>query len=208
MREWLSAQAASGFVAYDAATRHVHPVARAGRGVRRRGQPRLHDRRLLLAGGRLRRRAEARPRPSRPARASAGASTATACSAASSGSSAPATGRTRRRVAAGARRRGGQARARRQGGRRRLRPWRVDDDHGEGVPELGVRRHRLPRCLDRARAGSSQAASATSASRRRARRTTRARLRPRDHVRCPARHGRSGRRGRACARDAASPTAR
>ena len=54
-----------------------------------------------------------------------------------------------RRVAAGARRRGRQARARRPGRRHRLRPRRLDDHHGAGLPELDVRRLRLPRGLDR-----------------------------------------------------------
>ena len=50
----------------------------------------------------------------------------------------------------GARRRQGQARAWRKGRRRRLRPRRVDDHLGPGVPELRVPRVRLPRRLDRA----------------------------------------------------------
>ena len=45
-----------------------------------------------------------------------------------------------------------QARAGRAGGRRRLRPRRVDDPDGAGVPELDVRRLGLPRRLDRDRA--------------------------------------------------------
>ena len=52
-------------------------------------------------------------------------------------------------LAAGARRRGREARARREGRRRRLRPRRVDDPDGPGVPELDVRRLRLPRRVDR-----------------------------------------------------------
>ena len=55
----------------------------------------------------------------------------------------------RRRVDPGARRRRREARARRDGRRRRLRPRRLDDPHGPGVPELDVRRLRLPRRLDR-----------------------------------------------------------
>ena len=42
--------------------------------------------------------------------------------------------------------------ARRQGRRRRLRPRRLDDHHGRGVPQLRVLRLRLPRAVDRARA--------------------------------------------------------
>ena len=197
VREWLSAQAASGFVDLRRGDRHVHAVARAGGGVRRRGQPVHYDRRLLFAGRGLRRRAEARPRHSRPARALAGASTATACSAASSGSSGPATSA------------------------HLLAEWlpaldgvvdklergaKVADvgcghgastlHHGRGVPELAVRRHRLPR----------RARSRTRGSMRRACRNVRfetARAQDYagvgfdlvDHVRCAARHGRPGRRG-------------
>ncbi len=47
-------------------------------------------------------------------------------------------------VAAGARRRGGEAGARRQGCRCRLRPRLVDRADGQGVPEVAVRRLRLP----------------------------------------------------------------
>ena len=55
-----------------------------------------------------------------------------------------------RRVDPGARRRAGEARTRREGRRRRLRPRRLDDHHGAGLPELRVLRLRLPRRLDRA----------------------------------------------------------
>ena len=56
----------------------------------------------------------------------------------------------RRRVAARARRRGAPScEAGRQGRRHRLRPRRVDDPDGAGVPELDVRRLRLPRRVDR-----------------------------------------------------------
>ena len=54
-------------------------------------------------------------------------------------------------VAAGARRRRREARGRRQGRRHRLRARLVDDPDGAGVPELDVRRLRLPRGLDRDR---------------------------------------------------------
>ena len=59
VREWLAAQAASGFVTYDATAGTVHAVAGAGGRIRRRGEHRQHDGRLLLARRRLRRRAEA-----------------------------------------------------------------------------------------------------------------------------------------------------
>ena len=58
-----------------------------------------------------------------------------------------------RLVAAGARRRRRQARAGSVGRRRRLRARLVDDPDGEGVPELDLRRLRLPRRLDRDRTG-------------------------------------------------------
>ena len=55
-------------------------------------------------------------------------------------------------LAARARRRRRAARARRPRRRRRLRPRRLDDPDGRRVPELHVRRLRLPRRLDRDRA--------------------------------------------------------
>ncbi len=58
-------------------------------------------------------------------------------------------GAPRRRVDSGARRRQGEARSRRARRRRRLRPRRLDDPHGGGLPEVDVRRLRLPRGVDR-----------------------------------------------------------
>ena len=55
-------------------------------------------------------------------------------------------------LAARARRRRRAAPAGRPGRRRRLRPRRLDDPHGPRLPELDVRRLRLPRRLDRDRA--------------------------------------------------------
>ena len=55
------------------------------------------------------------------------------------------------RVDPRARRRRGQARGGRHGRRRRLRPRRVDDPAGAGVPERDVRRLGLPRGVDRGR---------------------------------------------------------
>ena len=76
----------------------------------------------------------------------------------------------------------------------------VDDPDGRGVPRVDVRRHGLPRGLDRRRAG------AGTRGRRRRPRPLRGRdgrgadgrpVRPRDAVRLPARHGRpDGRRAR------------
>ena len=150
VREWLSAQAASGFVTYDKEKHTFSMTPEQAAVFAHRGQPGVHDRRLLSAVGGLSRRAEAR----RGVQERQG----------------PALGRALqlpvlrrrallpprlsrepgRRVAAGARRRGREARARRQGRRRRLRPRRLDHPDGAGVPEVAVRRHRLPRWLDRA----------------------------------------------------------
>ena len=94
VREWLSAQAASGFVDYRGRYRQVLHVARAGGGVCRRGQPGLRGRRLLLSCRRSTMTSRSSPKRSRAARACTGASTATACSAVSSDSSAPDTVRT------------------------------------------------------------------------------------------------------------------
>ena len=83
--------------------------------------------------------------------------------------------------------------------RRRLRARRVDDPDGAGVPELDVRRLRLPRrarSRRRAPARARPASPTACASRRRAAADASGRrLRPRDDVRLPARHGRPGRRG-------------
>ena len=85
------------------------------------------------------------------------------------------------------------------GRRHRLRPRRVDDPDGPGVPELDVRRLRLPRRLDRDRPRSGPQAAGV-ADRvtfevAPADRLQRDRLRPGDDLRRPARHGRPGRRG-------------
>src|SRR5688572_8332960 len=55
------------------------------------------------------------------------------------------------RVAAGPRGRGPQARAWRQGGGRRLRSRSLHGRHGQGLPEVAVRRHRLPQAVRRDR---------------------------------------------------------
>ena len=46
VREWLAAQAAAGYVDYDAATRPLHAAGRARRRADRRGEPGLRARRL------------------------------------------------------------------------------------------------------------------------------------------------------------------
>ena len=132
--------------------RTLHAAARARARPRRRGQPGLHDRALpgrvaaVAARERLaervphrrrRRLARAPPRPLRRHRA---------------GLRARATARPGRRVAARARRRRRQARGRRARRRRRLRPRRLDDPDGAGVPSVALRRLRLPRGVDRDRA--------------------------------------------------------
>ncbi len=198
VREWLNAQAAGGYVDYDPAraatacrpsrrsrsrTRTAPPTCRASsrsRSVRcstRRGSPTR----------------------SAPAPGSAGTSTTTTSSTAASASSGPATtptcsthGSPRSTASSSELERGRPRR------RRRLRPRRLDDPHGPGLPELDVRRLRLPRRLDR------DGAPAGTRGRRRGPRALRGRpgaeyagerLRPRDDVRLPARHGRPRRRG-------------
>ena len=54
-------------------------------------------------------------------------------------------------LAAGARRCGREADRRGSGRRRGLRPWRLHDLDGSGLPEVAVHRLRLPRAVDRAR---------------------------------------------------------
>ena len=211
-REWLRSQAARA-TSTTTRPRTVLASRRAGPPPRRRGQPRLHGRRLLRRARRWHATDTHRARRSAPARESAGTSTTTACSAAPSASSAPATTRNLvERVDPGARRRQREARARRDGRRRRLRPRRLDDHHGQGVPELDVRRLRLPRGVDRARR-----ASAAERSRRRPT-ASRFEVAPAKDfpgsgydlvavLRLPARHGRPGRRGRPRARSRSPTTA-
>ena len=100
-----------------------------------------------------------------------------------------------------------------RGRRRRLRPRRVDDPDGAGVPELDVRRLRLPRGLDRDRAPRAprEAGRRRTGSASRSRRPPAyagERLRPRDDVRLPARHGRPGRRRAARPRARSRPAGR
>ena len=66
--------------------------------------------------------------------------------------------RSRAVLATGSGRRDGEAGARRDRGRRRLRARLLDRDHGQGVPALDLRRLRLPRWLDRAGACACRAA--------------------------------------------------
>ena len=116
-----------------------------------------------------------------------------------------------RRVAAGARRRRRQARAGRDGRRRRLRARRLDDPDGAGVPGLDLRRLGLPPpSRSRPPASGPRRPGSPTGSRFEvapAQRVQRHRLRPGDHVRLPARHGRPGRRGPARARARSPPTA-
>ena len=151
VREWLNAQAAGGFVEYDPDERPLHAAPRTSRGADRRHEPCLPAW-LLPARRRLRarfapyhrRREDGRGhRVARPC--SRRASTAV------SGSSARVTTPPGRGVVAGARRCHREAGARGIGRRRRLRPWRVDHPDGGGVPDVHVRRFRLPRGLDRHR---------------------------------------------------------
>ena len=51
LEEWLAAQAANGFITYDAATGVLQVDARGGDGPRRRGQPGTDDRRFSGRGG-------------------------------------------------------------------------------------------------------------------------------------------------------------
>ena len=183
----------------------LQPAARAGGRVLRRGQPGLPagalPERVRLGAGlaadhrrrpQRRRRRLARAQPSRPRRLRAVLP--------------PRLQRQPRRVvAARARRRRRAPPAGRPGRRRRLRPRRLDDPHGPRLPQVDVRRLRLPRRVDRDRAPPRRAGRRRRprALRGRARRRLHRRgLRPRDDVRLPARHGRPGRRGTARARDA------
>ena len=134
VREWLSGQAASGYIEHDQGRFRLpeeQAMALAQRGLaglrrRRRGRSGQHVPGQGQAGQRDARRRCAvvgrspsvpvlRHRALLPARLSR---------------------QPGQRMAAGARRRGGPARAGRQGRRHRLRPWRVDGDHGPGLSEV------------------------------------------------------------------------
>ena len=141
VREWLNAQAAGGFVATTATGSYTLPAEHAV--VLTDREPGLPGRVLPDApapcwtaadrrGGPQRRRHRlARAQPRRPL----------GCERFFG----PATRAPRRRLASGPRRRRREARARRQRRRHRLRPRRLDDPHGAGVPGVDVRRLRLPR---------------------------------------------------------------
>ena len=75
MREWLNAQAAGGYVDYDADERPLRAAARAGRGARRRGQPGVPPGLFQLALGAVIDSPRDRRGDSAAATASAGTST-------------------------------------------------------------------------------------------------------------------------------------
>ena len=166
VQEWLSAQAANGYVDLRRRDRVLHLLARGRGGARRRGEPGRHDGRVRAhrrgVGGRRQARARlhhrrghrlarARPAPVQRGRALLRHDVPQLAA---------------HRVAAG---RGWSDRAPRvghPGARRRLRPRRADDPAGRGVPELDLRRRRLPRGVDpprprrrRSRPGSPTASS-------------------------------------------------
>ena len=98
----------------------------------------------------------------------------------------------------GAGRRGGEAGRRRPGRRRRLRPRGVDGAAGPGLPHGHDRRLGLPPGVrrHRAQARRRRRAGRPGPVRGRVRADLlRDRVRPRRHLRLPARHGRPGRRG-------------
>ena len=68
VREWLNANAAGGYVDYDAGHRPLQPLARAGDGPGRRAEPGLLRRRLPGCASRDARSCRSSPRPSAPAR--------------------------------------------------------------------------------------------------------------------------------------------
>ena len=155
VREWLNAQAAGGYVEYDPATRPLHPAARAGGGAHRRGQPGLP---AGVLPDRARDGASTRrgsPRRPAPATASAGTSTSRRARRAASASSGPATTPTWSRR--GCRRSTASSRSSSAG----AQVADVGCGHGastilmaRGLPELDVRRLRLPRRARSRRRGS------------------------------------------------------
>ena len=136
VREWLNAQAAGGYVTYDPATRQLHAARRARVRARRRVEPARDGRHVPAPPAPSSTSASRSPSASAPAAASAGTSTTTTCSAAPSARSRAelprAPGTEWLPALDGV---VDEARARRDGRRRRLRPRRLGDPHGPGVPE-------------------------------------------------------------------------
>ena len=139
--------------------RQLRAAARARARARRRDEPVPDDRRPSRPPTPPWRRASRWPSASSTARASAGTSTTTACGTAPSARSRSRYRTTCRRVAAGARRRRRQARGGRARRRRRLRPRRLDDPDGAGVPGLALRRRSTttPSSIETARGRAEQA---------------------------------------------------
>ena len=205
VREWLNAQAASGYVA-------ITPTAAATSSPpSRRSRSREEDSpafmigafQTALAAGRILRQADrgvSHRRGHRLARARSRAL--------SRHRALLSIGLHRQSHAdldSGHRRDGGQAALGRARGGHRMRPWRVDDPDGASLSRVAVRWLRLPRRIDRRR----ERARAPGGCRRALPLRSRKRqgfpgpqLRFRDGVRRAARHGRSGRRVAARAHDA------
>ncbi len=150
LREWLSQQAASGYLTYDPAAATLRPSGR----IRPWSSP-IEDSPVYMMGGFDVMKALLDNQPKVQAAFKSGGGVAWGDQA---GCMFCAVARFFRpgyaqqpgaAMAAGARRRGRQARTRRQGRRYRLRPRLVDRADGQGLPELAVRRLRLPRRLDR-----------------------------------------------------------
>ena len=210
VREWLAAQAAGGYVAYDAASGRY-----SCRPSRRWRSPTRTARRSCSAASSspapCSPTSRSSPRRSGPARASAGTSTTTGCSAAPSASSGRATAPTWWRR--GSRRSTGSRRSSNAG----AKVADVGCGHGastiimaEAYPEVDVRRLRLPRGVDRGRAPAAPSGRGGRPGELRGRRREglpRRRLRPGLLLRLPARHGRPGRGPAPRARDAVAPTA-
>ena len=209
VRPWLANQAAGGYV--DVRRGHPHLVddPRAGLALAAPDGPAV----LRPAACSSRSACYATSPPSRsgsaPAPASAGTSTTPASSRAPSGSSAPVTSPTSSRLAARPRRRG--------------RPLTagapvadVGCGHGAstilmaqafpGSTFVGTDYHEASIVVARRHAAAAGVAANASPSRRRRHRAAR-RVRPHDHVRLPARHGRPGRRGPPASAPRSPPTA-
>ena len=205
VREWLNAQAAGGYVEYDPASgRYTLPPEQALALTDADSPAYLPGFFQIALGSVL--DSPASPRPCAPARASAGTTTATTCSRAVSGSSAPATTPTWS-----------------SRGCRRSTAWWPSWQQGASWPTSAAATARSTILMATAfpsstfvgydyhagldRAARERAAEAGVADRVRFEATPAAAyrghgLRPGDHVRLPARHGRPDRRGPPRARDA------
>ena len=211
VREWLSNQAASGYVNYDPGAGTFSLSPEQAFALAQEDSPAFVPGAFQVATALIKDEEKIGARSS-AGTASAGTSTTTTCSRHRALLPSRVRGEPRVVVDPGARRGAGRSL---QAG---ARVADVGCGHGastilmaQAYPALGVRRLRLPRRLDRARSRGgrgSRAGRPGHGSRSRRQGVPGGRVRPGGDVRLPARHGRSGRRRRARAAERSRRTGR